>query len=256
MVGQLCSWCPWRCAEKHLHVQPLEDLMPEHVDARRRLWPCGSLYWRIPGRTCDPKGDPHWSSLLRPAAHGEVNGGLSAMGRTSIKLYSDLICKKNNFCLKSALHSKATGEWSLPVPTLIYIRVTLVGTWFLAKVSPPQGGTTWIERKEMYSSVSWSCMQCNDTLDWDYKKRSLLSYLWYMKVLEDLNQDFLGLVTHDLKNTWPSERAVWKVSSYHVSHVFPQQGPQHRIKLQENEHECSPWETVKRNCMHVLGKNL
>jgi len=33
----------------------------------QELWPCGekSPYWsRFAGRTCDPMGDPHWSSLL------------------------------------------------------------------------------------------------------------------------------------------------------------------------------------------------
>lgn len=87
--------------------------------------------------------------------------------------------QKSNFFLASALPTKVTGEWSLPVLTLIYIRVALVGMWYLAKISPPQWGTTWIGRKEMYSPISWSCMQCNDTLGWDYQQRSLLTYSWY-----------------------------------------------------------------------------
>ncbi|GAB0186021.1 zinc finger and BTB domain-containing protein 5 [Grus japonensis] len=66
-----------------MHLQPMEDPMPEQVEAReggcgpweahtgasfwQDLWTRGerSPHWsRFAGRTCDPVGDPHWSSLL------------------------------------------------------------------------------------------------------------------------------------------------------------------------------------------------
>lgn len=80
----------------------------------------------------------------------------------------------------SQTHFAWDGNWWVisPCPYLD-LWVALVGSWYLARVSPPQWGTTWTERKEMYSSVLWSCMQCNDTLGWDYRQRSLLTHLWY-----------------------------------------------------------------------------
>ncbi|KAJ7413715.1 hypothetical protein WISP_88862 [Willisornis vidua] len=63
-----------------IHLQPVEDPMLEQVDARSRL--CGkpmleqisgrtsgtvegSPHWsKFSGRTCDPMGHPHWSSLF------------------------------------------------------------------------------------------------------------------------------------------------------------------------------------------------
>jgi len=46
-------------------LQPMEDLMPEQVDAQWRLSPHGEpVLEQAPGRTCDPTGDPHWSSLF------------------------------------------------------------------------------------------------------------------------------------------------------------------------------------------------
>ena len=64
-----------------IHLQPMEDPTPEQVGARRRLLPrgkpalerapgrtCGSVERsprsRFSGRTCDPVGDPRWSSVL------------------------------------------------------------------------------------------------------------------------------------------------------------------------------------------------
>jgi len=66
-----------------LHLQPMEDAMLEQGDARRSLltpweavagagtwqdlWPRGERsphQSRFANRTCDPAGDPHWSSLF------------------------------------------------------------------------------------------------------------------------------------------------------------------------------------------------
>jgi len=50
-------------ADTHLH--PVEDPMLEQVDARRMCNPLeGQRQSRCAGRTCDPTGDPHWSSLF------------------------------------------------------------------------------------------------------------------------------------------------------------------------------------------------
>jgi len=71
-----------------IHLQPVEDPMPEQVDDRRRLWPCGKPvleqvsartcgerdpHWiRFAGRTCDPMGT-HAGTVcsLRTAPHGK-----------------------------------------------------------------------------------------------------------------------------------------------------------------------------------------
>ena len=38
----------------HLYLQPMEDPMPEQVDAQRRLWCDAKLILeQVPGRTCD-----------------------------------------------------------------------------------------------------------------------------------------------------------------------------------------------------------
>ncbi|GAB0180907.1 hypothetical protein GRJ2_000556000 [Grus japonensis] len=72
--------------EQRFHLQPMEDPMPEQVNApeggcdpvgsllqdRSRIlagpvdpWRERSPHWsRFAGRTCDPMGDPRWSSLL------------------------------------------------------------------------------------------------------------------------------------------------------------------------------------------------
>ncbi|GAB0190182.1 AN1-type zinc finger protein 5-like [Grus japonensis] len=49
-----------------IHLQPVEDPMPEQVDAPKGgCDPVGSLHWsRFAGRTCAPMGDPCWSSLV------------------------------------------------------------------------------------------------------------------------------------------------------------------------------------------------
>ncbi|GAB0188058.1 EH domain-containing protein 4 [Grus japonensis] len=66
-----------------IHLQPVEDPMLEQVDALKEvvtlweahagagswqdLWPHGERsprQSRFAGRTCDPMGDPRWSSLL------------------------------------------------------------------------------------------------------------------------------------------------------------------------------------------------
>jgi len=66
-----------------IHLQPMEDPTPEQMDALKQamtlwkahtgagswqdLWTSGerSPNWsRFAGRTCDPMGDPHWSSLF------------------------------------------------------------------------------------------------------------------------------------------------------------------------------------------------
>ncbi|GAB0204741.1 zinc finger and BTB domain-containing protein 5 [Grus japonensis] len=66
-----------------VHLQPMEDPKPEQVEAPeggcgpreahagasfwQDLWPLGerSPGWsRFAGRTCDPMGDPRWSSLV------------------------------------------------------------------------------------------------------------------------------------------------------------------------------------------------
>ncbi|CAN0084984.1 unnamed protein product, partial [Bubo scandiacus] len=63
-----------------VHLQPREDQRPQQGDGRRRLWPHGKPTLeqvpertcgegsphcsRFAGRTCDPVGDPCWSSLF------------------------------------------------------------------------------------------------------------------------------------------------------------------------------------------------
>ncbi|GAB0190832.1 zinc finger and BTB domain-containing protein 5 [Grus japonensis] len=66
-----------------IHLQPMEDPIPEQVEAPeggcgpweacagasswQDMWPCGERSphrSRFAGRTCDPVGDPRWSSLL------------------------------------------------------------------------------------------------------------------------------------------------------------------------------------------------
>ncbi|GAB0204754.1 zinc finger and BTB domain-containing protein 5 [Grus japonensis] len=70
--------------EQRFHLQPMEDPKPEQVETHLKeavtpweahagasswqdLWPRGerSPGWsRFAGRTCDPVGDPRWSSLV------------------------------------------------------------------------------------------------------------------------------------------------------------------------------------------------
>jgi len=66
----------------HIHLQPMEDPTPEHVDLKgavtpyevcdgagsgQVLWPRGEMspHWsRFAGTSCDTMGDPRWSSLF------------------------------------------------------------------------------------------------------------------------------------------------------------------------------------------------
>ncbi|GAB0205655.1 hypothetical protein GRJ2_003031100 [Grus japonensis] len=85
MVRQAVPCSPWRKDEgvQRFHLQPVEDPMPEQVEAPeggcdpweahagasswQDLWPHGKRspgQSRFAGRTCDPVGDPCWSSLF------------------------------------------------------------------------------------------------------------------------------------------------------------------------------------------------
>ncbi|GAB0187970.1 hypothetical protein GRJ2_001262300 [Grus japonensis] len=76
-VLQALEQIPLQSLEVHggadIHLQPMKDPTPEQVDAQagagswQDLWTHGERSprrSRFAGRTCDPMGDPRWSSLL------------------------------------------------------------------------------------------------------------------------------------------------------------------------------------------------
>ncbi|GAB0185827.1 hypothetical protein GRJ2_001048000 [Grus japonensis] len=101
-----------------IHLQPVEDPTPEQVEAPKGdcdpvevhtgagswqdLWTCGErspCQNRFAGRTCDPVGDPHWSSLFlkdctlweRPTLEQFVKNCSQWEGLTLEKLVQDCL---------------------------------------------------------------------------------------------------------------------------------------------------------------------
>ncbi|GAB0190813.1 zinc finger and BTB domain-containing protein 5 [Grus japonensis] len=104
--------------EQRFHLQPMEDPIPERVEAPeggcdpweahagadswQDLWPCGqrSPHWsRFADRTCDPVGNPCWSSL--------VLQGLHPMERT----HTAVVCKEQMIAMpKMAFNNHITHK--------------------------------------------------------------------------------------------------------------------------------------------------
>ncbi|KAJ7396541.1 hypothetical protein BTVI_144366 [Pitangus sulphuratus] len=58
----------------NINLHPMKDLMPEQLDARRSLGPCGySMLEQAPGRTCSPVEE-------KPTLEQVINGDTDQVG--------------------------------------------------------------------------------------------------------------------------------------------------------------------------------